>query len=505
MRRVVSGASFRAVGAVLCCICLMMACGCASLMKPPPASSDESGVPSPSAVSPLHDDWFRLRFDPADGINPYTVATGGNLELCKLLYEGLTRLEDDWTVSNALAQLVDAADPLSVIVTLRADAKMSDGSPVVAADVVMSFTAAKSSEWFAPMVANIQTAVAVDESTVRFALVRNEPNAGACFSFPVMRVTDSGMLGSGRYVFESGGSPSLSANPYNASAPAISTIQLVNFSGDDSFLHAVEGGTISFFFTDMSDGMVPYAANSRINVPLAQLVYIGVNANRDAVSNVNVRLAVSHAISRAEIVGESYDGWARTAVGPFHSAWADFGEISVLSENENIAKSVAHLAQAGYNSGASDNQQVKNLTVEMLVAADGGFREAAADLIVIQLARVGITVNVTKLSLAELKNRLQNGSFDMYIGEARMTVGMSLDMWLRSGGSCSYGINGSAGYDKLLSGEVDINGFCETFAAEMPYIPVCWRDGLSVFRRTVEGVSSTAFDPFYGLENWTVS
>jgi len=483
-----------------------MSCGCASLLKPPPASSDESGVTSPSVVSPLHDDWFRLRFDPADGINPYTVATSGNLELCKLLYDGLTRLEDDWTAKNSLAQSVDAADPLSVIVTLRADAKMSDGSPVVAVDVVASLAFAKSSAWFAPMVANIQTAVAVDESTVRFALVRAEPNAGACFSFPVLRVTDSAPLGSGRYVFESGDLPQLSPNPYNASSPSISTIQLVSSSGDDSFLQAVEGGAISFFFTDLSDGAVPYAASSRMNVPLAQLVYIGVNANRNTVSDVNVRLAVSHAISRAELAGESYDGWARPAAGPFHGAWAGFCEISVLSENENIAESVAHLTQAGYNSGASDNPAAKNLAVEMLVAADGGFREAAADLIVIQLARVGITVNVTRLSLSELKGRLQNGSFDMYLGEARMTAGMSLDMWLRSDGNCSYGINGAAvGYDKLLSGEVDIKSFCETFAAEMPYIPVCWRDGASVFRRTVDGVGSTAFDPFYGLENWTVS
>ena len=84
---------------------------------------------------------------------------------------------------------------------------------------------------------------------------------------------------------------------------------------------------------------------------------------------------------------------------------------------------------------------------------------------------------------------------------------MSLKPVLARDGSAAYGVNRSgeaaAAYSKYLNGEIDMQQFTDVFTKDVPFIPLCWRNGIAAYNRSLSKVAATAFCAYYGIENWT--
>ncbi|MFT4265741.1 MAG: extracellular solute-binding protein [Xenophilus sp.] len=109
-----------------------------------------------------------------DKFNPFTLKGTPPAGLTELVFETLLigNLEEPSTAYGLLAEDVAVApDRRSATFRLRADARFSDGSPVLAADVVHSYEtliSPQASPQFKTLLAGITHAVAVDPHTVRF-------------------------------------------------------------------------------------------------------------------------------------------------------------------------------------------------------------------------------------------------------------------------------------------------------------------------------------------------
>lgn len=488
--------------------------GCSTLPKSvqSPPTSVSSAPTSPTTVVKQQD--FALSYSSEDTLNPYTAKTRVNLDLATLLYSSLTKLDAEFTPQMDVASSVTAVDATHWSVALRGDAVYADGSKITPADVVASFQLAKSSANYRESVSNIASA-AVNGNAVEFTLSSPDPHTASCLTFPILKsgtVTgEAGKapVGGGLYVYKEGTNATLSANEKSGKTLSIPSIRLQNLSDDDAMLHGLENGTVSYYFSDLSSGEIPRTANASMQVPLNYLVFLGINADKTGLSNAAVRAALSSAIDRQEIAETAYSGRAQAALTPFHPQWKPVVEIAGFSAGENITQAVAQLEQAGYNTKDSSDASTKDekeLAWELLYPSGNDFREATVTLLVQQMDKIGVTLTPVPLSFSEYTNRLSKGDFDLYVGEIRLTGDMNLRPLLAAGGSASYGVqsNGAAAtaYTQYLAGEQTLAEFVAAFVADVPYIPLCWRNGLAAYNRSMSEITPTAFDIYYGIENW---
>ena len=96
---------------------------------------------------------LKIAYSKNDALNPYYVESEINLQVSKLVYDGLYTIDSSYKANPCLAASAIVSDN-SVNVNL-ADSVFSDGSPVTSTDVVYSFNKAKSSEYYSSRLSNV--------------------------------------------------------------------------------------------------------------------------------------------------------------------------------------------------------------------------------------------------------------------------------------------------------------------------------------------------------------
>lgn len=477
-------------------ICLTAVSGCFKDGGDTPNSSavESSSVaqrPESNETQP-----FTLAYNSSDTLNPYTAKTSVNLELCSLIYEGLTKFDNTLKAKPMLASEIKLPSKTTLIAQLRKNIRFSDGSAVTVKDVIASFSLAKNSKNYKVLLSNIKSAKADEDENIVFELASPDINAQSCLSFPIIKQDkkDTQPLGTGLYVFSDGETPHLKTNTHCDLKPKIDKIHLLDCPDTDAMHYALESGKISYFYSDLADGNIPRTSNASIKVELNSLVFIGINSKHSALAEAEVREALSIAINRSDICSVAFAGRARPATAPFNPAWVN---LKGFKSSENISKAVAQLEQSGYNNKSA---------LKLLVSEENSFRLASAEILVSQFERAGVSLEVKKLPFKEFLKQVKAGNFDLYLGEIHLPADMSLRFFFTKGAGASYGINvntdSADAYFKYLSGEMPIQEFTDIFIKDVPFIPLCWRDGMAAYSRRLTGVAPTALNIFNEFDKW---
>ena len=105
---------------------------------------------------------------------------------------------------------------------------------------------------------------------------------------------------------------------------------------------------------------------------------------------------------------------------------------------------IENLEKIGYNKvnegGYRVNQSGYELSLNLLINADNPTRVSAANLIAANLKAVGIKLNITALPFESYKAALENGQFQLYLGECVIDMNFNLEPLVVPGGSCAYGV-----------------------------------------------------------------
>ena len=110
--------------------------------------------------------------------------------------------------------------------------------------------------------------------------------------------------------------------------------------------------------------------------------------------------------------------------------------------------------------------------------------------------------------LAEYAAALEAGSFDLYLGEVRLTADWDAGVLLDAGGALNYGgfvsEQLSARNDALLlGGNASAARYAEGFVEETPFAPLLFKSKTVLTPSgLVDGMTPTASDPFYGFADW---
>ncbi len=107
-------------------------------------------------------------------INPILASTNdADMDITKVIYSSLFRLDSNLMLQNDLATSVDtSSDGLTYTIRMRDDARWHDGQPVTADDVVFTISSIQLKDYNSPIASTFQgvEVAKVDDTTVRFTL-----------------------------------------------------------------------------------------------------------------------------------------------------------------------------------------------------------------------------------------------------------------------------------------------------------------------------------------------
>ena len=518
---------------------------------------DNASAPTESGTVSASSPVFTLAYSSTDALNPYAAVTRSNQELSQLLFDPLVKLDASFQPVYVLAESIKL-EGTSCVVKLR-DVDFSDGSRVTAEDVTYSIKKAKESATrYKTQADNIKSASAASSTTVSLTLHKADPYAVNLLDFPIIKQNSDTRkdkdnqalppIGSGRYTYDAE-TETLAANPSYVGGPLnLSTITLVDAPDDEALEHAIEVGSVSMYYTDLSDNVLPKMTGKSLNVPMNNLVYLGVNFGNGLLALPEIRQAISAAVNRSSLVESSYYGHALAASSPYPSVWKEAAAMGSVPLTPNLEQVVANLEKVGYNSKDSDGYWVnaggKRLSFTLLCNVDNSTRLHAANLLVEQLAEAGIEIKIRSVNWDAYTAEVAAGSFELYLGEVKLTNNMDITQLVTYGGSAAYGLAPPASSQPASSGkssssqtaspassntdtqsadapavpstaEVVSNFYAgkamlsevtAAFTAELPVIPLCHRCGQVTYSsKLAVGPASTISDLFFGIESCAFS
>jgi len=498
--------------AALLCILLLFA-SCSDTL---PTVADP--VQSPEPEGTLH-----VPYCSTDSLNPFFAVGEDNTLLWPLAFLPLYELDNNFTPQPVMAATATQT-ATQVQITLNTGMLTAQGTQLSVADVLYSFRLAKESPAFKTQL-SVVSDVSIGATADVIVFTLSKPNINACslLTFPIVqygtadRATDL-PIGAGPYSYiktTEGIEMTYNPNYYDGNVRA-AQIKLVDSAADASKAFSLKSERIDCSFSNLSDGEVLRLAATATTVPMTNLVFLGVNANKEHLHSPVFRKAVSKLLDRQNIVDHAFCGYAQATSLPVHPDWS-----ALQTENaENITTADVYAAQSlisEYETGESELIEEADPTlitsqiryeIDLVCCENSNFKTGTAAQIADQLAAADISVTVRTLSEEDYFAAIREGDYDLYLGEVRLTADMNLSVFLFPGNPLGWGIDNetdttNAAWDSYCAGVASLGEFLQVFTSEMPFIPICYRQGIFYTSRSlVNEVFCTPDNLFDNISVW---
>lgn len=461
--------------------------GCADI------GEEETTLPEEEETLSIPGGSLSVPYIESDSLNPFFSETLPNSALTSLVYRCLYTLDTAFMPGKDIA-VSESVSGKTLKVFINPDLVFSDGTAVTSEDVKYSFDCAKASARYSPSLSGISACSVGEENSVVFELSYEDADILSVLTFPVVKNGTAGTkdmypTGNGFYQFsEDGIRLTLKANlRYSGTLPEIGTIRLTDVSRNTNPANLVGTGELDFYYSDLSDSDIAGVNCSSTGVYLNNLVFMGINH-----SNVNLvlstfRQALSFAIDRQKIAESAFMGFARGASVPVNTSWGKYSSspsASSMSLTADGEKTEELLSARGFGS------EGQSLDLTLLCNEGNAFIRNAANEIAASLKPYNVNITIQLLSSENLRKAVQAGEYDLYIAEMKIPANMDLSEFFSYGGNASYGIIFDniicdEAYFRYRSSEISLDDFIASFNADMPFVPLVYRNGRFLYTRDV--------------------
>lgn len=340
------------------------------------------------------------------------------------IYEGLTRFGPDGSVNPGLAHDWDISEDGTVYTFhLREGVQFHDGTPMTADDVVFTLDRARdedSTNAQKQLFAAIDTVTAVDPLTVEVTLT--QPQGAFLFNMAwgdavimspeSVETNATNPVGTGAFRFVrwvQGDRVELERNPdYWGEAPALERATFRFISDPSAAFAAMMAGDIDAFPNfPAPETLAQFEADPRFSVIVGSTegeTILSMNHQNEALSDVRVRQAISHAINRQDIIDGAMFGYGTpigTHFAPHNPDYLDLTENS--AHDPEAARAL--LAEAGH----------ENLTLRLMLPPPT-YARRGGEIVAAQLRDVGIRTEISNLEWAQWLEQVFRGKdFDLTI------------------------------------------------------------------------------------------
>ncbi|HEX2939118.1 MAG TPA: ABC transporter substrate-binding protein [Ruminiclostridium sp.] len=447
-------------------------------------------------------DSFSLPYNTVQNFNPLLPTSKSNMALWPLMYDCLSEPDASFNPVMRLASSVTSSGN-TVTVKLKSDVKFTDGSALSASDVIYSLNFVRSNT-SSPYNSRLSSVTSVDGKglTVTITLSTPDPLFANMLDIPIIKENSDktgDAVGTGRFKIKKNGVDAVlerNSGWYNGTASKFSKITLVNIPSNDALMPSLSIGETNFIYSDDGSGTASSAPNTETTqVNINQLVFVGLNTSKPHLNNSHFRRALSYSINRELLASQNYSNRAFASTLPFNPKWAQLQNSEQLSADFNTVAS--ELSAAG---------ETGSVSMTLLVNQENSVRNNVAKFLVSCFSKAGVNLTVKSVSFDEYNSLIQSGNFDMYIGETKLPNNMNISQLLASGGTAAYGAPADSSAFKAFSdwqkGTGDLKSVSGSFDTEMPFLPLCFRTGLTSYTSGLSGVQSLDNDLFFNFEKW---
>ena len=398
--------------------------GCVSNEQESPASSGtqdkapkEGGVLNLSSYSP-------------DTMNPLMTQFSCVRDFLYLIYEGLFIVNEDLSAKPVLAEDYTVTDANTVYtITLAKNVTFHDGSAFDSADVVATFEYIQNyNSIYADNLANVASYRAKDGSTVVITLRSPQADFVNNLDFPILPsgISRTGFavagssftpIGTGRYVYAraipyEGIELAVNGNWKGSAKVYIPKVNVRFVRDNESMLYAFDSGETDIITTERARwGEFSYTGNYRTGeVTTTRYTFIGLNTRSSALSDVEVRRAISDIIDKELLSDVLLFSHASVSQSPI-SAKAYFSNTSskqTAGDKDSIKEQAQILKE-------------KQLSLYLLYNDESEQKKLIAEYVKERLKESGVNVILSHVDFETYSKRVQNGDYHMYIGEIDMS------------------------------------------------------------------------------------
>lgn len=380
-----------------------------------------------------------MAYYPDKSMNPLTCTDFTNRALFSLIYQGLFCVDRNYQVEPLLCKTYSMSDDMMTYRFELERATFSDGSPVTDADVVASLNAAMDSDYYEGRFTYVKSIDVGENGGIVIQLHTPYENFPILLDVPILKANQleaENPVGSGPYTFSKGtSSASLRINPSwwsNAALPiSAPSITLLNAQTPAQIRDEFEFGDIDLVCANpASDSYADYRCDFELwDCENGSFLYLACNMESQVFSDPVVRRALTYAIDRDMLVDSYYGGFGRSATLPA-SPQSPYYNVG-LAENYEYdgVKFVQALDQSGK----------KGSTISLLVNKDDSLRLRVARAIGKMLTDCGLVVEMKELSTSDYRDALTYRTYDLYLGQTRLSANMDLSEFFYTYGYLSYG------------------------------------------------------------------
>lgn len=467
--------------------------------------------------SEIKEKYVTLGYYSHESLNPFETESKTNKSITTLLYDSLFKLDSAFDAVNEIADSYKTQDD-TLRVTLKDDVYFTDGTAVSASDVVYSFEKAQSAPLYKAHLSNFKSAYA-DSNSVVFTIYTPDIYAVNCLDFPICQygtASNSKPVGSGRYTLEkSDGDYILKRNDNYSLGEELEQekIKLYDINEAENEFYLLQIGELSYVYDDFSSESIQYKISANTaEVALNNLVFLSFNSESEILKDENIKTAVSLAIDKALICSNIYDSHASVSVTPFNPQWSVVSSFSKDNSLQNTTEAASLLENSGYVFEYDTNEyRSKNysfLKLSLLVSEADEKKVEVAETISETLRKLGIDLTLEKCEQDEYLEKLEDGDFDMYIGEIMLSSNMNLAPFFSENGEANFGIDTSStvsdAYFDFKEGKIDISTFVKVFDEYKPFVPICYKTAVAYYSRSLQYEGSISEnDIFANAYSWS--
>ena len=437
----------RKIAMVLALVLLLT--GCASREAYVPTGDGLADVTRPTAVTEpavtapgglnVSDQQVTLAYFPEAGFNPYDCLNINNRMLFSLLYQSLFVTDNGSRVEPMLCKSFTVSEDLTTYIFTLERATFSDGTELTAVDVVESLNKAKGSDYYEGRFTYIKSISEIEGNRVKITTKIPMENLPLLLDIPVVKngQTDSRTpRGTGPYVVEDTAEGTILNRRdewwCKAVVPlTVGTVKLMAGENQTQIRDEFEFGELSLSTAD--PGSASYAAY-RCDYELWDaetgiFLYIGCNIKSKVFSQSQVRVALSYAIDRSGLLASCYNGFGTAATLPASPKSAYY--------DQNLARQVSYDPEV-FRQALTESSMIGK-TVKLLVNKEDSVRLQAARKVAEMLTDCGLVVELLECNYTDYRAVLRDGTFDLYLGQTKLSPNMDLTAFFKEDGSLSWG------------------------------------------------------------------
>ena len=459
-------------------------------------------------------------------LRPFEPQERDMLSIYNVVYDSLVTIDDDYLPQGSVAESwEESSSGKTWIFHLRSDVRFSDGTPLTAADVVASanYILDKARDenitdhgFYSNLNYFVKSITAKDDHTVVVTAKTSKSDTRYYYgilyqmTFPIVpasQVSADNPCGSGPYVvsqFQAGDFMVLEANTnWWKTQPFVRQIMVSFHDAPKAVIDSYEYNRVDAVFTRSIAGAQYKTGTNSVSMSYRtnQLECLLTN-NSARELTPEVRKAIRYVIDRKKIISSVYSGMAVLTNFPFYpGTWMyNDGLDSLFTINLDEARRL--LEEAGWEdsdeNGVLDRTdsegKLSQLSLRFYVyeEPDNDVRLEATNMIAEQLAQVGIECRIEPMTIANVREKLKAGSYDLALVSFAMDVCPDPGFMLTKGNSGNYVRYKSDRMTTLcndLRKEVSQNGFRQKlmeiqslFAEDCPFICLYYRTGFVITR-----------------------